>query len=82
MSLRLVLTVCEIKMRMIRWMCGASVVDRLLREELRRRVGVEGIGTVLRRHRLRWFGHVKRHEAANWVKRCTKVIVGGPTPVG
>ena len=42
---------------------------------------MEVIGTVLRRHRLRWFGHVKRNEDANWVKRCTKVIVGGPTPL-
>ncbi|XP_038052734.1 uncharacterized protein LOC119725402 [Patiria miniata] len=67
---------------MIRWMCGVSLADRLSSEELRRRVGVEGIGIVLRRHRLRWFGHVERKEDVNWVKRCTNVIVGGPTPIG
>ena len=40
-------------MRMIRWMCGVSLADRLSNEELRRRVRGEGIDTVLRRHRLR-----------------------------
>jgi hypothetical protein len=33
-------------------------------EALERRVGVEGIRTVLRRHRLRWFGHVEKKEDA------------------
>ena len=70
------------EMRMIRWMCGVSLADRLSSEELRRRVGVEGIGTLLRRHRLRWFGHVERKEDTNWVKRCTNLTVGGPTPIG
>ena len=45
-------------------------------------VGEEGIGSILKRHRLRWFGHVERKEDANSVKRCTNRIVGGPTPVG
>ena len=45
-------------------------------EELRRRVEVEGIGTVLRRHRLRWFGHVERKEEANWVMSCTNINCG------
>ena len=43
---------------------------------------MKGIGTILRRHRLRWFVRVERKEDGNWVKRCTNVIVGGPTPVG
>ena len=52
-------------MRMIRWMCCVSLADRLSSEELRR-VGVEGINTVLRRHRMpRWSGHVERKEDAN-----------------
>ena len=52
------------EMRMIRWMCGVSLADRLSSEELRRRVRVEGIGTVLRKHRLTGFafGHVERKE--------------------
>ena len=70
-------------MRIIRgmcMMCGVSLSDGLSSEELRRRVGVEGIGTVLR-HRLRWFGHVERKEDANWVKRCTNVLWAGPHPL-
>ena len=66
-------------MRMIRgmcMMCRVSLSDGMSSEELRRRVGVEGIGTLLRRHRPRWFGHVERKEDANWVKRCTNVNCG------
>ena len=49
-------------MRTMRRMCGVYLADRLSSEDLRRRGGVEGIGTELRRHRLRWFGHVERKE--------------------
>lgn len=40
------------EVRIIRWMCGASLADRLSSEELRRRVSI-GISIVLGRHRLR-----------------------------
>ena len=69
----------QTEMRMIRgmcMMCRVSLSDEMSSEELRRRVGVEGIGTLMRRHRLRWFGHVERKEDANWVKRCTNVNCG------
>ena len=65
-------------MRMIRRMCLVYLADRPSSEELRR-VGVEGIGTVLRRHRLRWFGNVERKEDTKRVHRCTNVSVGGTT---
>ena len=41
------------EMKMIRWMCGISLKDRRIHEELRRPVGVRG-------GRLRWYGHVMR----------------------
>ena len=34
-------------MQMIRWMCGISLKDRMIHEELRRLVGVEPITTVI-----------------------------------
>ena len=69
----------QTEMRMIRrmcMMCRVSLSDGMSSEELRRRVGVDGIGTLLRRHRPRWFGHVERKEDGNWVKRCTNVNCG------
>jgi hypothetical protein len=53
-------------MRMIRWMCGVSLTDRIHSEDLRDLVGVEPIGEVYRRNRLRWFGHVERKEDDDW----------------
>ena len=53
------------EMRMVRWMCGESLNDklggiRIANEDLRSRMGLECISNVLRRGRLRWFGHVER----------------------
>ena len=45
---------------MIRWMCGVSMKERGTSEELKRLVRVESITTVIRRGRLRWYGHVMR----------------------
>ena len=49
----------ETEMRMIRWMCGVSLKERRPSTGLRRRQGVEAIGDVKRRGRLRWHGHVE-----------------------
>ena len=46
------------EMRVIRWMCGVSLIERQPSTELRRRRGVEAIVGVMRRGRLRWHGHV------------------------
>ena len=48
------------EMRMIRWMCAASLRDRVSNDELRGRLRLEKIGDVLRRRKLRCFGHVMR----------------------
>ena len=45
------------EMRMIWWMCGVSLIERRLSTELRRRLGVEESGNVMRRCILRWHGH-------------------------
>ena len=46
------------EMQMIRWMCGVSMKDSRISEELRKLVGVEAITTVIRSGRLRCYGHV------------------------
>ena len=70
------------EMRMVRWMCGVSLRDRKPNEELRSRMGLEGIWTVMRRNRLRWFGHVERKAESDWVSGCRQLKVEGKRPVG
>ena len=42
---------------MVRWMCGVTLKNRTRSDELMERLGVESITDVIRRGRLRWFGH-------------------------
>ena len=58
---------------MVRWMCGVTLKNRITSEELRNRLSIEAAVTeIVRRGRLRWFGHVERKADDDWVKRCTK----------
>jgi len=68
--------------RMVRWMCGVRLSDRVRTEELYRRLGIEEIGTKVRRGRLRWFGHVERLNENCWQKRCRSLVVQGVKPRG
>src|SRR5260221_11817755 len=45
-------------------------------------MGVEVIGVVVKRNRLRWFGHVERKDDCHWVKGCTVLEVEGLKPRG
>jgi len=58
------LTLQRAEMRMIRWMC-----NRFTCSELRQRLGIGDIITVIQRHRLRWYGHVLRKNENEGVKK-------------
>ena len=64
------------EMKMIRWMAGVKLTDRFQNNCLRERLGLEDIQLVLRKRRLRWFGHVERREG-EWVKKCMEIKVTG-----
>jgi len=53
-------------MRMVRWMCGVKLQDRFPSKELRGRLELEDIISLLQRNRLRWYGHVLRKEDNDW----------------
>ena len=55
---------------MLRWMCGVTLRDKVPTVELRRRLGIEAVVEVMRRGRLRWFGHVEGKEKDDWVSAC------------
>ena len=44
------------KMRMVRWMCGVKLQDRIPGKRLRERLGLDDIISVLQQYRLRWYG--------------------------
>jgi len=66
------------EMRMVRWMCGAKLKDRLPSKELRERLGIDDIALVLQQNRLRWYWHVLRKEDDDWVKKCMEYEAEGP----
>jgi len=70
------------EMRMVRWMCGIKLKDRLPSKELRERLGVDDIALILQQNRLHWYGHVPRKEDDDWVKKCMEYEVEGPRPRG
>jgi len=65
------------EMRMVRWLCGIKLQDRVPNNELRERPGLDDIILVLQQNRLRWYGHVLRKEDNDWVKKCMEYEVEG-----
>ena len=46
------------EIRMVRWMCGIKLQDRVPSKWLRERLGLYDISLVLQQNRLRWYRHV------------------------
>jgi len=67
---------------MVRRMCGVTLADRGRSEELYERLGIEGVMGVVSKGRLRWFGHVERMDAKNWVSACREFEVEGEVKRG
>jgi len=70
------------EMRIVRWMCGVKLKDRLPSKVLRERLGVDDIALVLQQNRLRCYGHVLRKDDDDWVKKCMEYEVEGLRPRG
>ncbi|XP_019256459.1 PREDICTED: uncharacterized protein LOC109234870 [Nicotiana attenuata] len=64
-------------MRMLRWMCGHTRLDRIRSEVIRDKVGVAPVEAKMREVRLRLFGHVKRRSAEASIRRCERLALGG-----
>jgi len=62
---------------MMRRMCGVRLAQRINSEVLHERLGLEKVKDVVRRGRLRWFGHLERMESDNWVSACRGLEVEG-----
>ena len=62
---------------MVRWMCGVTLKNKKSSEELMEYLGIDSVTDVVRRGRLRWFGHVERKSKDDWVLACTNMEVVG-----
>ena len=62
---------------MVRWMCGVTLKNRVSSVELNERLGIEEVAVMVRRGRLRWFGHVERKDPDDWVSKCRNIEVEG-----
>jgi hypothetical protein len=58
-----------VEMRMLQWMCGHTIKDRVRNEIIREKVGVTSIEVKMRENRLCWFGHIQRRTKDALVRR-------------
>jgi len=49
--------------KMVRWMCGIKVQDRVPSKGLIERLGLDDVIWVLQQNRLRWYGHVRGEDS-------------------
>ena len=64
------------EMRMLRWMTGVSLSEKKSNECVRSMLAID-VAEVMRRNRLRWFGHVERRDELCWLKRIETLQVDG-----
>ena len=65
------------EMRMLRWMCGNTIMNRIKNQELREKPGVAPLAAKMRENRRTWFGHVQRKNFDSPVRRIESIIVEG-----
>jgi len=61
----------------VRSMCGVSLREKKASDELLGRLGIVSVADVVRRGRLRWYGHVERKDVEDWVSKCRRLEVQG-----
>ena len=79
-SLELYLQACD--RRMLRYMTGVRLEDRVNSEEIERRCGVKSLLSTVKENRLRWFGHVRRREGRGVLGEAMDLQVSGVRPRG
>ena len=65
------------KIRMLKWMCGHTMMDRIKNQEYREKLGVAPLSAKMCEKRFRWFGHVKWKTYDAPVRRIESIIVEG-----
>ncbi|KAH0468862.1 hypothetical protein IEQ34_002094 [Dendrobium chrysotoxum] len=69
------------EMRMLRWMSGFTLRDRIRNEHIREKVGVAPVEDKIRESRLRWFVHIKRRPSDDPVRKVEGEFNSGKSTV-
>lgn len=64
------------EMRMLRWACGYTRLDRKRNDFIRSELAVAPIDLKQRESRLRWYGHIHRHKNDIGFQATTEVVAG------
>ena len=65
------------EMKMLRWACGHTRLDRIENQVIRERVKVTEIHKKVQEKRLRWYGHVQRRDENHVTKQALNLEVEG-----
>ena len=65
------------EMKMSRWMCGVTRLDKIRNEKIRGSTKVEEISKKVQERRMRWYGHVMRIDEEYVGKRAMGIEVQG-----
>ncbi|XP_070002811.1 uncharacterized protein [Nicotiana sylvestris] len=65
------------EMRMLRWMCRRTMLDKVRNEVIRDKVDMAPVEDKMREARLRWFGPLKRKDTNAPVRRCERLAWEG-----
>ena len=57
------------EMRMLRWITGVTLEDKIRSEDIRLKTGVADVKDKIQESRLRWYGHVRRSEDDSFLKK-------------
>lgn len=66
-----------VEMRMLRWSCGVTRLDRIRNEVIRKKIRVMEVSKKIQERRLQWYGHVDRRDESYIGKRIESLIVRG-----
>ncbi|KAL1450513.1 hypothetical protein WDU94_002867 [Cyamophila willieti] len=65
------------EMRMLRWSCGVTRLDRIRNEVIRNKMKVTEVSKKIQERRLQWHGHVERRDENYIGKRVERMVVRG-----
>jgi len=68
------------EMSMIRWMCGVKLNERKKSEELSELLRLEPVSLMIKKSRLRWFGHCEVYASLVGFYRIIRVIIKSCVP--
>ena len=67
---------------MVRWICSATLCEKISMSDLRTCMGISSIEDVIGYNRLHWFGHLQSMDKENWPRKILNFEVNSSYPRG